>query len=158
MRTGPVHCAPKLRHIFPPFRGNHDNPEVAWARGAFHATVCVCLFSSVPAMATGRRDSSPGRLSLALPSIWKKVRYRWSPHRINSVDLGASTGSLSEALVYPWIAHQHNPLPSDARPRSLSCQLPGPPLREYQLIWTCVVYLSFFFAGVIIRGFFSFCS
>ncbi|GIY26076.1 uncharacterized protein CDAR_126991 [Caerostris darwini] len=76
-------------------------------------------------MATGRRDSSPGRLALALPSIWKKVRYRWSPHRMNTVDLGASTNSLSEALIYPWIAQ---PKPPDGRPRSLSCQLPGPPL------------------------------
>ncbi|GFQ93732.1 uncharacterized protein TNCT_41961 [Trichonephila clavata] len=78
-------------------------------------------------MATGRRDSSPGRLALALPSIWRKVRYRWSPHRINSVDLGASTSSLSEAIIYPWIAQ---PQPPDGRPRSLSCQLPGPPLRK----------------------------
>ncbi|XP_035208745.1 uncharacterized protein LOC118183346, partial [Stegodyphus dumicola] len=83
-------------------------------------------------MATGRRDSSPGRLALALPSIWKKVRYRWSPHRVNSVDLGASTSSLSEAIVYPWIA-QPPPPPPDGRPRSLSCQLPGPPL-QWQLL------------------------
>ncbi|GBM89702.1 hypothetical protein AVEN_63050-1 [Araneus ventricosus] len=76
-------------------------------------------------MATGRRDSSPGRLALALPSIWKKVRYRWSPHRMNTVDLGASTSSLSDAIIYPWIAQ-----PPDGRPRSLSCQLPGPPLHS----------------------------
>ncbi|GIY34061.1 uncharacterized protein CEXT_18741 [Caerostris extrusa] len=61
-------------------------------------------------MATGRRDSSPGRLALALPSIWKKVRYRWSPHRMNTVDLGASTNSLSEALIYPWIAQPKPPM------------------------------------------------
>ncbi|KAF8767910.1 hypothetical protein HNY73_020784 [Argiope bruennichi] len=80
-------------------------------------------------MATGRRDSSPGRLALALPSsIWRKVRYRWSPHRMNTVDLGASTSSLSEAIICPWIAQ-----PPDGRPRSLSCQLPGPPL-QWQLL------------------------
>ncbi|KAG8178000.1 hypothetical protein JTE90_004483 [Oedothorax gibbosus] len=83
-----------------------------------------------------RRDSSPGRLALVLPSIWKKVRYRWSPNRVNSEDLGASTGSLSEALAYPWISTQpphRAPVPPDGRPRSLSCQLPGPPL-QWQLL------------------------
>lgn len=85
-------------------------------------------------MAAGRRDSSPGRLALALPSIWRKVRYRWSPNKVNSVDLGASTTSLSDALVYPWIAHSCHPQPPDARPRSLSCQLPGPPFRELNFL------------------------
>lgn len=110
--------------------GNHGNRKVAWA---WSSKICSCIHatvsSSVPVMASGRRDSSPGRLALAFPSIWKKVRYRWSPHRINSVDLGASTGSLSEALMYPWIVPHPN-MPPDGRPRSLSCQLPGPPLRE----------------------------
>ncbi|XP_055935870.1 ankyrin repeat and fibronectin type-III domain-containing protein 1-like isoform X3 [Argiope bruennichi] len=47
---------------------------------------------------------------------------------MNTVDLGASTSSLSEAIIYPWIAQ-----PPDGRPRSLSCQLPGPPL-QWQLL------------------------
>ena len=108
---------------------HHPPTPVGVGKGIF--------FRNYLTMSTGRRDSSPARLALALPSIWKKVRYRWSPHRVNSVDLGASTGSLSEALVYPWIAHQPSG-PPDGRPRSLSCQLPGPPLRE---LW----FIFFFF-------------
>lgn len=119
---------PQAQH--PPAFCSHGNRKVAWAKTAESFFASTHIMPSVPVMATGRRDSSPGRLALALPSIWKKVRYRWSPHRVNSVDLGASTGSLSEALVYPWIAHQPTE-PPDGRPRSLSCQLPGPPLREY---------------------------